>query len=108
MPATATLTGVDDLLDIVSGWRRHSALAQHYIRLLHKAVTEGYPVGVLESTVQAEALSDWEAAMCVPSDPLVEDVTEVREALCRSGPVVVAKGSRKGQTTYALHPELIE
>lgn len=107
MPDTATLTSVDDLLDVVGGWSQHSRLARQYVTLLRRAATEGYPVGVLPETVQAEALSDWEAAMCVPSDPLVEDVTAVRDALCRSGPVVVRAGSREGQTTYALNDKLI-
>jgi len=107
MPDTSTLDTAEDLLEVVAEWSDDGRTAA-YVRLLQRAAREGYPVGVLESTVQAEALSDWEAAMCVPRDPLVEDVTQVREALCRSGPVVVAKGSRKGQTTYALHPELIE
>jgi hypothetical protein len=116
MPATATIDTAEDLIGIVSGWSRHSTLAERYIRLLHEAATEGVTVGVLESVVEADALSDWEAASKIPDSiypddregVVISDVADVREALCRSGPVVVAKGSRKGKPLYTLHPELIE
>jgi hypothetical protein len=109
MPKTITFTSVDDLLEIVSGWSQHSRLARQYVTLLKRAATEGYPVGVQESTEwEAEALSDWDAAMAVNKDVRVEDVTAVREALNSTAEVVVADGSRKGKTKYQLNNKLIE
>jgi hypothetical protein len=114
MPNTTTIDTTGDLLDIVSGWTQHSTLAREYITLLHDAATEGVRVGVLETAVEAEALSDWEAAAMISDDIYpgkqgveISDVGAVREALCRSGPVVVEHGHRKGNSTYALHLELV-
>jgi len=82
-------------------------LAYQYVQLLQKAATEGYPVGAQEDTEwEAEALSDWDAAMCISEDVTVEAITDVREKLCRAAPVVEEHGHRKGQATYRLNDRL--
>jgi hypothetical protein len=54
------LQSAEDLLEYLEGTH---ALAHSYVQLLLRAATEGYPVGVQEDTTwDAEALSDWEAA----------------------------------------------
>jgi len=98
------VSSVEDVLRVLPD----DSLRHLYVRLLGKAARRGYPVGMLEKKVQAEALSDWEAAACIGRDVTVEAITEAREALCHDGPIVVADGSRKGQDLYRLHPELLE
>lgn len=86
------------------------SLVARYLRLLHRAATDGYPVGVQESTEwEAEALSDWDAAACVPKTEngagYEIDVTtgDIREARGKLGDAVEARGSRKGDTAYTLN-----
>ena len=102
---SVNLTSADDLLAYLDG---KDALAYRYVKLLKKAATGGYPVGMMQDTVQAEALSDWEAAACIDRDVTVSAITETREKLCRASDLVRRAGHRKGKATYALHPELID
>jgi len=94
-------------------WRTLPAgsLARRYVSLLGKAAKHGVTVGALPETVEATALSDWEAAAMIEETD-TEDVTlgriaGVREKLNRASPLVVKDGHRAGSTTYRLHPNLL-
>jgi len=104
MPATAPIDTAEDLAAYLNG---RDDLACAYVRLLTRCATEGYPVGVLGSTVQAEALSDWEAAMCLSRDVKVQRITETRKKLCRASPLITRAGSRKGKAIYTLNSSLL-
>jgi len=101
MPATACVTSGDDLLDYVN-----YEPARDYIRLLMVCAQDGVTVGLLESTVEAEAVSDWEACMLIDRDLTVAEITDIRETLCRKSDLIVRHGHRKGQPTYRFHDEL--
>jgi hypothetical protein len=109
MPATASIDTASDLLAYLDG---KDALAYRYVQLLARCADGGYPVGMMDEAVQAEAVSDWEAAACITEgrgkDIRVEDITEARQTLNRASPLVQEHGHRKGKTTYRLHPELTE
>jgi hypothetical protein len=109
MPDTLTLDTAEDLLEYLSS---RDVLAYRYVRLLHRCATDGYKVGMMEDAVMAEAVSDWEAAACIPEQGCQEihvgDITETREKLCRQSPVVVEHAYRKGQATYRLNSDLID
>ena len=91
-------------------WRElpEGSLARDYVALLARCAKGDQTVGILEEAVQPEAVSDWEAAACIDRDVTVEAITACREKLCRASELVQNLGHRKGQATYALHPELID
>ncbi len=111
MPATDTLTieTADDLLSYLKG---RDALAYRYVKLLKRCAEEGYPVGMMEDTVQAQALSDWEAAACIPKrdqeEIAVDDITDRRRKLCRESDLIHEHDHRKGYATYKLNPQLVK
>jgi hypothetical protein len=100
MPTTDTkLKSVEDLLAELP----HGSLAARYVRLLRRCRKKGYPVGAMETTVQAEALSDWDAAACLPGGDLtLGDIERARARANKHGRAVVEHGHRKGDETYAL------
>lgn len=101
MSDTAAVQSPDDLLKHVD----HPP-ARQYIKLLARCARGEQTVGVLETTIQPPAVSDWEAAAICDGDYTVDQMTEIRETLCRSSPIIVRHDSRKGQSTYRLHSDL--
>lgn len=83
---------------------------RRYLRLLYRAHVDGYPVGALENAVEAEALSDWEAAACLSGERYLEEIEEARAAInAKPGPNAVIKhGHRAGRGTWALSPAFVE
>lgn len=104
MSDTKSVQDVEDLIATMP----EGHPSRDYLRLLYRAATEGYPIGVLETAVEAEALSDWEACMALSRDLEVERITEIRERLCSASPLIQRHGSRKGKATYTLHPGLVD
>jgi len=102
MPDKPFLQSTGDLLEYVE-----HPLARKYIRLLDRCARGEQTVGVLEDTIQPDAVTDWEAAMIVDADPTVGEITEIRETLCRKSPLIVRGGSRKGKPTWTLHDDFI-
>lgn len=108
MPETTTVDTAEDL------WRTlpKNGLARRYVGLLGKAAKEGITVGALEDTVEAEALSDWEAAALIEErggeDITLSAIAGVREKLNRESELVRDHGHRAGHSTYRLHPALTE
>ena len=102
MPDTATVQSADDLLQHVE-----YPPARQYIQLLDRCARGEQTVGVLETAIQAEAVSDWEAAAICEGDVAVAQITDVRETLCRTSPLIVQDGHRKAQPTFRLHDDLI-
>jgi hypothetical protein len=90
-------------------WRAlpEGSLARDYVAFLARCAQGEETVGVLEETLEPEAVSDWEAAAFIDRDVTVGAITECREKLCRESPFVVPAGHRKGKETYRLHPSLI-
>jgi len=109
-PARQGAGGATDVETAEDLWRElpESSLARDYVALLARCAKGDQTVGVLEEAVQPEAVSDWEAAACIGRDVTVEAITACREKLCRASELVQRHGHRKGQATYALHPELID
>lgn len=103
MPNTAAVTSADDLLQHIE-----HTLAQEYIQLLGKCSREEVTVGVLQEAIQPPAVTDWEAAAILPGEIKVEEITGIRETLCRKSPLIVRAGSRKGMPTWRLHDDLTE
>lgn len=101
MPDTTAVTSADDLLEHVE----HS-LARQYIQLLDKCSREEVTVGVLQEAIQPPAVTDWEAAATLPGEITVGQITDIRETLCRSSPLIVRSGSRKGKPCWKLHDDL--
>mgnify|MGYP006420898965 CR=1 FL=1 len=99
--------GVDTAEDL---WRALPAgsLARDYVALLARCAKGDQTIGMLEEAVEPRGVSDWEAAACLGRDVTVSAITETREKLCRASELVKRAGHRKGQATYALHPELID
>jgi len=90
-------------------WRALPAesLARDYVAFLARCAQGKETIGILPEAVQPEGASDWEAAACIGRDVAVQDITGIREKLCRDSPLVQPHGHRKGQTTYRLHTDLI-
>jgi hypothetical protein len=107
-------TGEDgDAVDVNTAedlWRAlpEDSLARDYVALLARCAKGDQVIGMLEEAVQPEAVSDWEAAACISRDVTVAAITRAREKLCRASPLVQEHSHRKGQTTYRLHPDLID
>ena len=91
-------------------WRAlpEDSLARDYVALLVRCAKGDQTIGMLEEAVQPKAVSDWEAAACISRDVTVAAITNTREKLCRASPLVQEHSHRKGQTTFCLHPDLIE
>jgi len=102
MPATTPVQSGADLLEYIE-----YEPARAYIQLLMDCSQGGVTVGVLDTAIQAEAVSDWEAAAILEHDLTVDDVANIRETLCRTSDLVVRHGHRKAQPTYRLHDDLI-
>lgn len=92
-----------DSLEAVLADVEEGSVEEAYLKLLKRCAAEGYPVGVLEDTVIAEALTDWEVAMCLPFDCTIDEIERARH---RVTDAVVEDGYRKGHSTYRLHPTL--
>ena len=109
---TAKTKSINTATDLLAYLKGKDSLAYRYVGLLKRCAEDGYPIGMMEDTIEAEAVSDWEAAACITEregeDILVEDITEVRETLNRGSDLIQRAGSRKGKSTYALHPALID
>jgi hypothetical protein len=101
MPDTAAVQSADDLLEHIE----HS-LARQYIELLNRCARGEQTVGALETAIQPEAVTDWEAAAILPGEITVGQITEIRETLCRTSPLIVREGSRKGKPCWRLHDDL--
>jgi hypothetical protein len=99
--------GVDTAADL---WRAlpEGSLARDYVALLAQAAKGEITIGVLEDTIEPEAVSDWEATMWLEQNIKVDRITKTREKLCREGPLVVAAGHRKGKEIYKLNDSLTE
>jgi len=102
MPATATVKSGADLLEYIE-----YEPAQDYIQLLIACSDGGVTVGVLGSAVQAEAVSDWDAAAILSHDLTLDDIEDIRETLNRTSDLVVRAGHRKGKPKFRLHEDLI-
>jgi hypothetical protein len=91
-------------------WRAlpENSLARDYVALLARCAKGDQTIGMLEEAVQPEAVSDWEAAACISRDVTVNAITKTRGRLCKASPLVQEHSHRKGQTTFCLHPDLIE
>ena len=66
----------------------------------------GVKVGVLDDAIEAEAVSDWEAAAILSHDLTLGDIEDIRETLNRKSDLVVRHGHRKGGATFRLHDDL--
>jgi len=109
MPKTAPIQSASDLLAYLED---KDSLAHRYVQLLRKAAVKEYPVGMRKETQKEEALSDWEAAACLPEsrreDITVDSITETREKLNRASEIVTRHGHRMGKTTFKLNPKLTD
>jgi len=107
--ATPSIQNASDLLTYLDG---KDSLAYRYVELLRKAAVKGYPVGMREETQKEEALSDWEAAACLPEsrreDITMDSITETREKLNRASEIVTRHGHRMGKPTFKLNPKLTD
>jgi hypothetical protein len=89
-------------------WRSlpEESLRRKYVALLARAAKETVTVGALENTVQAEALTDWEAAALIRTDPTLSDVAGSRNRINADTEFIVAAGHRCGNDTYRITPTL--